>query len=795
MAVLHGMVGDGMEILTVLKGNMKHHKGAFISVVLLLFIIAMSFAAITSLNDNLKKDVEAANELAGTGDYVVLIPDKQVTEDLFSKLEDNENVSQVEDRKGLAVNEPVISGNVSSNFMLLMPYEPYREQYQIFNDKADGFIDSIELSSGEILVPVSFKELYSCKKGDTYEVESVNGKETFTVKGFMQEPYLGASVIGVKQVFICEEDYERLYELQENAKSDEDKMFRYHFIHIDQSEDSILSLSEFQKNINDDTNIVEYSISLTREASMEYTLMFTTIFSGILYVFMILLFLIVMIVVGHNISTSLEMDYVDLGILKAQGFTKGKIRLVYVLQYTVAGFFGMTLGFIFSYPVLAMLGKSMQSITGILASNHISWVKCGMVLGCLLLLLIVFVFVKTRKIAKITPVRAISGGKESIYFDSRIKMPIRKNGLSGWLAFRQFTSAKRQYVGTILIVAILVFFMMAVTILSTGVTTKSMIESFGGVVADITLEATTYFDTEDIKKIEQEIEKKSNITCSIYLSSDYFAVDSTSYHVTIYDKPEEMKSIISGRAPLYDNEIVVTEILAEMLDKKIGDTVKVGYQGAEEEYLIVGTYQSTMDVGKCFAMSLQGARRLKKDFYTTFSYVSLENPECNEEVVALLNETFGDIVIAEKSEESDYLDSAIGVALNAVTALIYIISMIFALVVVKMVCGKTFLKEKCDIGIYKALGFTTRNLRLQFAVRFLIVAVIGSALGVCSSVCVNDKMLSLLLRMMGITRFQTEFSLVTLLGPSLLICICFFVFAFLAARKVKKVEVRELIVE
>lgn len=795
MAVFYGMVGDSMEILTVLKGNIKHHKGAFISVAFLLFIIALSFATIISLNDNQKKDVEAANELAETGDYVVFISDALVDKDLFAKLEANKNVSQVEDRTGLAVEEPVVAGAVSSNFMILMPYESYQEKYQIFNDQADGCIDSLELSTGEILVPDSFKMVYDCKKGDTFEIESVKGKETFTIKGFLQEPFLGAAPIGIKQVFISEKDYARLYELQADAKENVDKLFRYHLIHINQSEDSTLSLGEFQRDINEDTNIAEYSISLTREASKEYTLIFTTILSGILYVFMILLFLIVLIVISHNISTSVEMDYVDLGILKAQGFTKGKIRLVYVLQYMTAGILGVAFGCIGAYPVLSVLARNMQQITGILASNHISWLKCGIMLGGLLFLLIVFVFLKTRKIAKIAPVRAISGGRDSIYFDSRMKMPIRKNGLGGWLAFRQFTSAKRQYIGAILIVAILVFFMMAVTTLATCITTTSMLEIFGVSVGDISVGAVSDFDTEDIEKIEQEVQKKVNITSSDFAAMDYFTLDGASYQVTVHDKPAEMKNIISGRAPLYENEIVVTEILAELLGKKIGDEVKVGYKGAEETYLIVGTYQSTMDVGKCFAISLQGARRLKEEYYVTYGYISLENQECIDEVVALLNEEFGTILTAEKNDDADYLDSSLGVAVNAVTTLIYIISMVFALVVVRMVCGKTFLREKCDIGIYKALGFTTWNLRLQFAVRFLIVAIIGSGLGVCLSVCVNDKLLSLLLYAMGVTRFQTDFTVATLLGPSLLICACFFLFSFMASKKVKKVEVRELIVE
>lgn len=69
------------------------------------------------------------------------------------------------------------------------------------------------------------------------------------------------------------------------------------------------------------------------------------------------------------------------------------------------------------------------------------------------------------------------------------------------------------------------------------------------------------------------------------------------------------------------------------------------------------------------------------------------------------------------------------VARNAMTVIIYAISVVFSLVVVMMFCKKAFLQERRDIGIYKSLGFTSGKLRLQFAVRFLIVALIGSVLG------------------------------------------------------------------
>ena len=131
----------------------------------------------------------------------------------------------------------------------------------------------------------------------------------------------------------------------------------------------------------------------------------------------------------------------------------------------------------------------------------------------------------------------------------------------------------------------------------------------------------------------------------------------------------------------------------------------------------------------------------------------------------------------------------------AIKAVIYVISAVFALVVVSMMCSKTFVREKIDIGIYKAMGFTSGNLRMQFAVRFLIVAFFGILIGTTMSLTISEKMLSFLLRSMGIVRFVIDYRFLTVFLPIIAVSLSYFVFAYLVAGKTKKVEVRNLITE
>ena len=49
MAYLVRMVGDTMEMITLLKANIRHKKGSFVSVILLTMIVAMSVTIVLSM--------------------------------------------------------------------------------------------------------------------------------------------------------------------------------------------------------------------------------------------------------------------------------------------------------------------------------------------------------------------------------------------------------------------------------------------------------------------------------------------------------------------------------------------------------------------------------------------------------------------------------------------------------------------------------------------------------------------------------------------------------------------------
>lgn len=780
-----------MEILTLLKANIKHKKGSFISIILLMIIISMSLISILSVRNNSMQSVENAYEQSGAGDIVGFITRNQLTENLFQSVEDHEFVQRVEKYHVIFIDKAEIGEEITTNGWAACKL---RSGLKLFDKKLNAYEQKTpELSDGEIYVTQGILTNMKCGVGDKMALHTIGGKYEFTIKGVVAEPVFGAAVIGWKDVFISDNDFEQMLSEGKAAETYHSAAEGYE-IHITKSDDCKLSNGKFKRQINLDTGIIDNSIlSLTKDASINYTTLYSKITSTCMMVFIAILTVIVLIVMGHSISAGIEMEYVNLGILKSQGLTNGRLRAILILQYLVAQIIGSAVGTICALPLTKALSNVFQPITGIIAENNIAFFQSFVIILIILIISAAFVFLITRKIGKISPVRAISGGKNEIYFDSRIKAPIYKKGLSASLALRQFTSDKRRYAAAMAVASILVFFMMTINVLGDAMNSKTTTEALGSILCNISVSFTDTPDDNMREDVEKTICEYSQIEKKYYMTSKYISIDGEEMWCGMYEDVSSLV-ILKGRTPKYDNEIVITEIVKDELGIGIGDEVTLSYKDKSGKYIISGINQYLNDVGRNFSMSLKAAEKLGIDGARWGGYL-ISDESKTDDIVNVLNSKFSGKIDALNSDENGSSDDIYNIALDAMKAVIYSFSVIFALVTVHMVCSKAFIHEKTDIGIYKAIGFTSRNLRLQFAVRFLIVSIFGAVIGSVLSILFSGRLLILLLKSIGITYLVLDYTPLTFIMPIALICICFFVFAYFISKKIKNVAIRDLVIE
>ncbi len=95
-------------------------------------------------------------------------------------------------------------------------------------------------------------------------------------------------------------------------------------------------------------------------------------------------------------------------------------------------------------------------------------------------------------------------------------------------------------------------------------------------------------------------------------------------------------------------------------------------------------------------------------------------------------------------------------------------------------------REQKNMGICKVIGFSVRVLRISFALRFGIVAVIGAVLGTIVASSFSDPIVGTIMRFAGISNFSSGNTITTTILPVSFIVIVFVGFAYMVSYRIRK---------
>ncbi len=791
-----------MDIITLVKANVRHKKGTFVCIMLFMLIISMSVTSIVSLKRNFTASITSAYEHMDGGDVTLNILSAFLTDELLDELNSHPLVSEVRTAQTLHPDSYILpDGSEGSFTFFISPYDSSTDR--LWNSDLTGFEDTVPVpSKGEIYLPLGMGSSENISVGNSITAVFDEKEYAFTVRGFVEEPVCGSAFIPIKASYVCSEDYEEI-EQYLSASGPAAYHNMYSFVYIYKTADCGLSDNRFAAQVNKDTLIGSYASGvITKADSIHYQDLMPDIILNIFLSFVIILTVIVFVVMSNSISSGIDLNYTDLGILKAQGFDSIRLRCVFLVQYGMSELIGAVAGIFPALAVIKYLPQVFEPIVGIKITGGADILPSAGILAGILLLSAVFIIAVSGKIGRISPVRAVSGGQGDVFFDSRMNMPVTGNMLSASLALRQFTSGKRRYAASIAIASMLVFFLMTMTGMTNAATSENAHSAMGSTRENLTVEfkipeyteESTAAVWEQLDRAEQIISEYTSVEERYRLNGIYMLLDGEKLYCRI-SEDEDGFTVTKGRAPIYPNEIAVGQIYAEDMGFEIGDKLTVSYQDKSRELVITGFCAGTADTGRFFAMTGDAARTFDEYLCPVWAGYRLHDTDRTAEICARLQEELDGCTVSEHTAVDSQEDRMISKAASAIKAVIYIISVLFSFAAVTMVCSRTFVREKTDIGIYKAVGFTTGSLRLQFAVRFLIVALTGIVIGTVLSLSFSEKLLSFMLKSMGIANFVIDYSFSTVFMPIAAVAASFFVFAYLTASRIKNVEIRTLITE
>jgi ABC-type antimicrobial peptide transport system permease subunit len=235
-------------------------------------------------------------------------------------------------------------------------------------------------------------------------------------------------------------------------------------------------------------------------------------------------------------------------------------------------------------------------------------------------------------------------------------------------------------------------------------------------------------------------------------------------------------------------------MVAKDLGLDIGNTVTLSDGEKKEKIMISGIYQCGNDLGMNIALNKKGFDKLSSSYNPYMEY-RLADKHIISELAQHLKDKYGSKIIILKTTDSlGALDSVV-IAVKGFSMVVYLMSIIFVIIVIFLICTKVYAKEQKDYGIYKALGFTSRRIRLQFALRFFFVAVFGSVIGSVLSIILTNPCIGFMFSFLGISSFHGTFTWQGIMQPIIFMSMLFFLFSYLLSYKIKKVEPRILITQ
>lgn len=783
-----------MEYMTLLKAGVKKHRGALTGIFIVILLVSVSLGVVLTVWMNSQSYVVSERNRAGFGNltaWVSGVPDAESLTEAITALSDVERV----ETQNLVFSNYTINEQASDSEGQLILYPPQESRYRFFTGDLTGYLtDTPEIAPGEVYVSPSLISMMGVEIGDeiNFSIARSGGTVTLTVAGFYEDPFMGSAMIGMKSFLICEEDYTAITEIAVGTGID--ALARLgQMLHIFKTESSTMTTAQLNRMLNENTGLPAYTEFVhSAESISGFMLILQNAFSGVLLAFVAVLLLVVLVVLGHSITGAIQADYVNMGIFKTTGFTSAQLRMVQLMQYAAAILPSMLLGLGLAAPLSLLVNSATVSTTGVLIPVRLAWGACLGAFAVILLLLTGFIFLKTAKIGRVSPMKAIRGETDGAILHTGKTPPINGKFLSVSLAVRQLLTGKKKYVSALIVAILLVFFASMIGRMDAwlGSDGKGMMDAFNPADHDIGVQMFGQHTDEDAQNI---VLSYTSITDTYLLAMPGVAVNGIDYTANVISDPERFH-MLEGRTSTANNEIVLTEFVAADLGVWIGDSVSVTGDSGSGEYLVTGIYSCANDMGANVGMSREGYLKIGRDNPQIWCHhYFLSDPSQKAVITEALDAAFGgDAHVHENTWPGLF---GIVSAMRGLVVFQYAMVFLFILVVTVMTGSRILAAEQRDTGIYKAMGFTDRRLRLSFALRYGIVAALGSVVGAILAAAFTDSLVGLVMKFAGISNFVSHPGLISVLFPVVLVTLMFMSFAYFAAGKVKRTDLTVLITE
>lgn len=767
----------------LLINDLKKNRAVNIVLCLFIALASMMVASGVSIIAETTGAMDSFFDKAEPIHYMQMIPgevdDGEISK--FASEQGNVKAHQVLEQVGVD-NSNLYYGDAKEADAASIMENSFTLQSPVFDFLLDENNEICQVQEGEVALPVYTMETYGLKVGDKLRIQREGFEMEFVIAHQIKDSQMNASLASSKRFLVSEPDYRKIKKEYGQVESLVEFQLK-----------DLSKMSSFEKDYNDSGLPNALAITYTIVQLMNALTLGMTVL--ILLFLSVLLLVIAAVCLRYTILATLEEEFRDIGMLKAIGMSYKEIRKLYRSKYVIlAGVscvLGILLALVFSQQFTGSIMLYMGSGISIWQKLLFSFLSGAAVFGVVFLMCTLFL----RRIRKITPVDAIrgmdTGGKQK----SAARLSIQKKIFPSFnfqLGVRDVFIRFKTYFILFFIFVMTAFLLIVPVNLLTTISDASFAKYMG--VGDSDVLVTLRY-TEDIaeryEKILTDFDNDAEIADFYSEVTGAYKVknadgDFDTMNIAVGDAERIKLDYLSGRGPKKENEVVLSQLNADALEKEAGDKLELQTSAGVKELSIVGIYQDIANGGK----TAKGIFTAEPESIVWYSVNGKAVP--GADIDSLVNKYGKAYYPAKAANIEEYMEQTFGETIRQVRTITIACGVIAAIIIVLITAlfFKLLLaKDKRELMIQKGLGFNSTVLQHRYMISASIMLIAGVVCGIILSVVLGETLAGMMLGSMGAANISFVISplLVFILCPLLLIAVEAVTLVF-ATRGIQKLD-------
>ncbi len=192
-------------------------------------------------------------------------------------------------------------------------------------------------------------------------------------------------------------------------------------------------------------------------------------------------------------------------------------------------------------------------------------------------------------------------------------------------------------------------------------------------------------------------------------------------------------SILEGGWPVNENEIMLASAAADTLGAKCGDRVTIKNGDKEEDFRVCGICQTMNNMGMMAYITTSGYERVAPHVKEYSIWINLKPGRTFAEFKKEFEEMYPDVEVADYREAAKGTTGVVSAGMKAVAVFIAALTVLIVAFVEALIIRAQITREWRNLGVSKALGFTSGQLIRQTMLSNMPAIAIGIAIGLVLS--------------------------------------------------------------